>query len=330
MSPQTGFPWYRVDQTIKSVFDTGLKHSLKEHAAPLTALTIVLLAGMAIGGILIYKDHIGAGTAIVALAIVLASILAYRLLQVPVNASPVPLPSPADGAAPAKRQQFQQWIRLVPSLAIPEPLRQEIHRDLAEVRTKVFALLVDHGVDVKKDAVRANIFLPHTDDADSGVPCTLAIPRSLQSNMSQDRDRSIVFQPQQGLTGKVYCHQHALGAMAQRSGMSDRTEWQHIPVEDGTGSEEHEFHLTDEQRDLIRGDLEWIVGIPLKTARGGGDQLETIGVLNVDCCGATIPRPMMKLIAGAVTTAALTISARFADHPMKRLTITLEEINDAS
>jgi hypothetical protein len=144
--------------------------------------------------------------------------------------------------------------------------------------------------------------------------------------MKQSEDRDIVFHPQQGLVGKVFCHQHACGAITREAGNGRRIDWDPVHVESGPGSEDGKFVLSPEQQDLLGVNPKWIIGFPLKIQ--DGDIQSTVGVLNIDGVQHFIDCETLKRLFIDTARKAFEISAKFSDISKKRLVITTEEVSD--
>jgi len=160
---------------------------------------------------------------------------------------------------------------------------------------------------VDRGKVRANVFLPTSENVRNGDVCNLEIPRhdlaardGLQRNMRKGDELNITFRPNQGATGRVFVERRAVGVLTNPSWLNEKDEakrkqierWIYVrlhPQADlsqpgdclRTERGKSHFEMTDFQNLRVAQRLAWIISMPIFLMTKGA--LEVVGVFNVDC-----------------------------------------------
>lgn len=236
------------------------------------------------------------------------------------------------------------WSR--PMLRWPfEPVTiEEVFGILTSCR-KLAAELVCKQVgdkDFKDENIRANVFLPDSQGAREGDVCNLCIPvvpthapDGLQRGMDKADERSLLFRPNQGATGRVFVEGCAIGALTKPAWLYAKTDeeqrsikrWIYVPLrpdqdaptlQDLTASGD-QFELSIWQEHKIHNRLAWIISLPLMIRYK--DDLEVVGVLNVDCLEHVIEPSAIREIFYQIAPFAGALSGILHDVPTDRVMI---------
>lgn len=198
--------------------------------------------------------------------------------------------------------------------------------------------------------VRANIFLPTTDNIQNGDVCTLAIvevsrspEKYLQVNMKDPIEIRIPFRPNEGATGTVFVQQKAVGVVVNPKWLDGdeptrrelkEEKWIYVelnPSEDlstpgdslYTKSGKNDFNMSDFLERRVAKDLTWIVSMPIFVAIDGCQ--EVVGVLNVDCREYWIEPKHLRAIFYRIAPLAGVLSGIFQGLPVDNIAITRAE-----
>ncbi len=223
------------------------------------------------------------------------------------------------------------WARVVPKVPIAPPEKLDgFQLSLRQIRTTAIAQLNEARkkagrFEIDSTHVRINVFLVHTDNmADSGV-LVLIIPRRLNDNMTNFRDRDIRILPHEGLTGRTFTLGEACGATAVPDATS-RLNWSKVNLFPARPSSDEwdRFTLSEEQNALIDIRLRWIISFPLRYEGQGREK--TFAVLNIDGIEDDLPIDDMRSLAGNIEPSVTAFAASMAVLPKVRITIRVEDV----
>ena len=289
---------------------TGIKESPGALKAVVAIAFLAVVSGMAFAAVLAIKGATGfaliaflAVLAVVAISLVVCyKYVAVRSASVSTRVHPLHSGNPT-------------WTRLVPKLPMSEDTLAEFQRGLETVRGRACAFIqVELGVgQVQLAQVRANVFLPDTDELGSGGFCSLHMPKGLQVGMTSSKELAIRFWPGQGLTGVVFKTQ-----TPQAATFTDATDA-------ADGDRHDEFELTREQKNRVHPELKWIVSCPLKVQ--DGDKTRTMGVLNVDGLEWELTDEQIQRLMSVVVVEVCTLTGLLMKLPKRRVAVFVEDEN---
>jgi hypothetical protein len=222
------------------------------------------------------------------------------------------------------------WSRVVPKIPIRLDKLEELNTILSEIRDaavgKIRELRSGRENLIDKQHVRSNVFLARTDTVEEyGEVCGLFIPKHLHVGMQDTAERSIVFRPNEGLTGRVFTLGKVFGAKADPS--DGRLDWTPVPLLDEGGDlDEEKFLLREAHEHLIHPHLRWIVSFPLKAEIGGPEK--TMGVLNVDGLEHPLEEREMRELARYLTNMVDRFAKRAVELPKVKIAIFVEDVQD--
>lgn len=241
-------------------------------------------------------------------------------------------------------QHRDSWSR--PMLRWPfTPEKIEAVIDIIKSCRDVTAALVQkevNGNEFRDGNIRANVFLPDSQGARAGDVCNLRIPvvethapLGLQRGMDKADERSLLFRPNQGATGRVFVEGRAIGALTKPAWLNAKTDeergsvkrWMYVPLRpDKDAPTLHDLTASGEQFELsiwherkIHNRLAWIISLPLMIRYEG--TLEVVGVLSVDCLEHIIEPSAIRRIFYQIAPFAGALSGILHDVPTDRVVI---------
>jgi len=203
------------------------------------------------------------------------------------------------------------WSRKVPGMLLPQDFAQ-LRTLLDNIQKESFLFLLNRcaNLDVKRELIRTNIFLPDVQDAQKGDVCSLGMPRELRINMSGNPDETITFRPGVGATGRVFVESEPRIAFTEEE-------------KDGSEHFDETWELTHIHKAMLHPDLRWVLSIPILTQQDGVPK--AIGVLNIDGLKFKPSKDDLELLAAAVTDQVRELAITMEKLPMVRVLIALED-----
>ncbi len=196
------------------------------------------------------------------------------------------------------------WTNSVPQLPLKPEVSIQLKLLLQDIRKKAFDILGSIDPDLQDRHIRANVFVPDSNEAGKGIPCVLRIPPDLHINMTHPPELEVNFRPGDGATGRAY---YRGSRQTARRTSVDPSGWSEI------------FPLTDEQRKMIHKDLQWVVSSPLQDANA-----RTIGVLNIDCLHRDFTDDQLNTMAVALSGDIRAFGLELMKQPQLSITIRAE------
>ena len=253
------------------------------------------------------------GVSLLALIIWLVfSLVARGLLAVAShNSSPAPVrPDPI-------------WTRLVPQIPIKEELLEQIHERLENIRSLAYETLERFNGKphpIKRDYIRANIFLPDTSALATEGICELFIPKKCHVGMNPaddndrdrcERERTVRFKPNQGAAGIAFMETKSeIGRVVKIA--STQFVWS------------EKYSLTDTQKRAIHPELKWVISFPLTVNDRGRPR--AMGVLNVDGLICELEENDLKILVGELTLSVAVISSLLGQNEKCRVSSYIESV----
>jgi hypothetical protein len=230
---------------------------------------------------------------------------------------------PPPDAVPIASRPEPTWTRLVPKFPIQEPLLENLHDRLDNIRSRALDRIqsFEGGPrSIRRDHIRVNIFLPDTAAISAEGIYELYIPKRLQVGMepSSDSDhdrsaqeRSIRFKPNQGATGVAFIENTSQMARAVKTGKAT-CDW------------EEKYSLTDAQKRAVHPELKWVISFPLTSNEEG--RLLAMGVLNVDGLACELEDGHLRILLGELTGKVAAISGLLAQNEKCKISLFVEDI----
>lgn len=212
-------------------------------------------------------------------------------------------------------------VRLPLAIKYTRRIRGALRDAIADAFTALTALTAQGTEKPPTPKLRANIFLPETDQIDKGDVCTLMIPKTrdepeewLQLNMEKIDELGPRFRPGIGATGRVFVDQCAVGAIA--TGKGDR-KWEFVPLH--PEDVESSFVMPKHIDTKVHEDFGWLISMPIvRRMRTRG---ETIGVFNVDCLNSRLTADQLTQLFPVVAPYAGVIAGILKQAPLDRVAI---------
>jgi hypothetical protein len=224
---------------------------------------------------------------------------------------------------PSSPRPDPTWTRVVPMIPIKEVLLEQIHEKLENIRSLAYEKIEGFDVNahtIKREYVRANIFLPDTGAVVTEGICELYIPKKLHVGMDPEndadrdrceRERNIRFKPNQGAAGVAFMETNTELARA-------------VKIDTARYTWAEKYSLTESQKRAIHPELKWVISFPMTFNDGGN--FRAMGVLNVDGLIRELAEDQLKILMGELSLKVMTISGLLAQNEKCRISLFVESM----
>lgn len=274
---------------------------------------------LSLGVLLIFFGNPGFGFALASLGILEITVIilvVFKIVSRGVGA--IASQNPVSHVPMAPRPD-PDWTRVVPMIPLKDGLIEDIHERLENIRSTAYdRIRTLNGGAIKRNYVRANIFLPDTVPVTTDGIYELFIPKKLHVGMDPaneddrdrcDRERDIRFKPNQGAAGIAFMESNSQVARLVKTSSATYA-W----------TEKH--CLTDSQKRTIHPDLKWVISFPLTF--NDGTRFRAMGVLNVDGLIYELEEDHLAILLGELTSKVAAISGLLAQNPKRRISVFIE------
>jgi hypothetical protein len=195
-----------------------------------------------------------------------------------------------------------EWSRVLPKLPIGRKPMGKLSSLLGGIRVEAVEFLQTCDPSIKECNIRANVFLPDYRNVHTGTACLLFMPDELRKNMHNAAEWGLKLAIGQGASGGAFLHGSQTVALR---------------LPDKAGDWKSEFHMSDDQKQLVDERLQWVLSMPVRDPKSSA----VLAVVNIDGLEQIVSEEVLSKLATNIAVNILAFADLLARQPKVKVSI---------